>query len=188
MRHRTVEGVGINDADYPVDKGKCPYYQVWLSMLQRCYSERCQKKWPNYIGCSVASEWHLFSSFKTWMKTQNWEGKVLDKDIKVPGNKVYGPNNCLFVTQTINTLLNTQINQRGSLPIGVVRHNDKFKVTLKKNKKTVHGGVFNTVQEAAEAYRQLKADWIRKHADQESCPATRKALFNAAERYRSVKS
>lgn len=29
MRHKTVEGVGINDADYSVVKEGCPYYRVW---------------------------------------------------------------------------------------------------------------------------------------------------------------
>ena len=116
MRHRTVEGIGINDADYHVVLEKCPYYQVWISMIQRCYSPRSLSLYPGYVGCSVTHEWHTFSIFKSWMESQDWQNKVLDKDLRVKDNKVYGPTTCIFVSQKINSLLNTQKGKRGALP------------------------------------------------------------------------
>jgi len=54
-----VHGIGINDANYQVcpRKGKeravCPFYSAWKGMLRRCYSPAEQKRYPNYIGCTV---------------------------------------------------------------------------------------------------------------------------------------
>src|SRR5690554_513591 len=106
MKNRKlVHGVGVNDADYVIQKweefgyvdGKrkrklvwrCPYYGVWVRMLERCYSAKTQDRRPTYKGCSVSEEWLTFSTFKDWMKTQKWEGLQLDKDLLFEGNKVY---------------------------------------------------------------------------------------------------
>lgn len=187
MRHPSVEGVGINDADYPVGRGKCPYYTVWISMIQRCYSARVQMKCPTYVGCTVAPVWHTFSKFKCWMEQQDWKGKELDKDLIIPGNKEYGPNACLFVTANINSLLNIQPKLRGDLPIGVGRHGARFKASVRKNMKHTHIGVFDTVEEAAYAYREAKAAWIEHHASIETCLITKTVLLNASQRYKEEK-
>jgi len=72
-KNKLVCGVGINDADYevqPIINGKrvmCPFYAKWVGMLERCYSEKFQNKWPTYIGCYVILDWIYFSNFKYWM-------------------------------------------------------------------------------------------------------------------------
>lgn len=180
--NKLVAGVGVTDVDYSPVATKCPYYVVWQAMLMRCYSPRMLKKNPTYLGCSVDPAWHSFSTFKSWMMLQDWKNKELDKDLLVHGNKVYGPNTCLFVSSAINCLFNK--GKRGDLPTGVVRHNNKFKVTFKKNRKTVHHGVFDTVELAAEAYKNAKADWITEIALKETCVATKQALINVADRHR----
>ena len=122
---RLVYGLGINDADYsvrlqeevPMVEGKkrqritwrCPYYSRWASMFMRCYSIAYQDKYPTYRGCSVSDEWLLFSNFKKWMEQQDWEGKQLDKDLLVEGNKVYSPDTCVFVEERINYFILTGI-------------------------------------------------------------------------------
>ena len=163
---------------------KCPYYRVWQSMLRRCYNARALQINPTYIGCSVVPEWHRFSTFRSWMENQDWKEKSLDKDLLVPGNKVYGPSLCLFVSQQINTLISPQKKLRGSLPIGVVKHGDKFKVTFKKLKITKHIGVYNSVEEAAAAYLSAKTDWVIHIANQEQCAVTRNALIKVAQEYK----
>jgi hypothetical protein len=179
MRHQKVEGIGINDATYKVGT-TCPFYRAWHSMLKRCYNPKMLAKNPTYAGCSVDPSWHLFSTFKEWMMNQDWVGKQLDKDLLVPGNKVYGPNTCLFVSHQVNGLLNTQPKLRGYLPIGVIKHGKKFKVNFKKNKKTVHIGVFDSIEEATHAYVLNKAAWIDQVASSEPCITTKRVLLNAA--------
>lgn len=102
---KLIYGVGINDAGYAVMKreeagyvdGKrkrklvwaCPYFRAWSSMLSRCYSTKWHERYPTYKGCTVSKEWHTFSNFRAWMVTQDWEGKSLDKDLLIEGNKIY---------------------------------------------------------------------------------------------------
>lgn len=122
MSKRLVCGVGINDADYVVkpSNGKsCPFYIRWVSMIKRCYRHAYQQANPSYIGCKVVEEWKIFSNFKAWMEKQDWQGKHLDKDILIPGNKVYGPNTCVFVDRNTNIFVTEAGAIRGEWPIGV---------------------------------------------------------------------
>lgn len=121
-KNKLVYGVGVNDADYVVQKferigyeaGKiklnlvwvCPYYSIWMAMLKRCYSAKYQESRPTYTGCTVATEWLTFSNFKSWMEKQDWQNKHLDKDLLFEGNKVYNSDTCMFVTQLVNSFIN----------------------------------------------------------------------------------
>lgn len=78
-------------------------YDRWLGMLQRCYCSKYLKTRPNYKGCSVAEEWHNFQNFAEWFEEHYIEGYDLDKDIKIEGNKIYGPDTCMFVTPQENS-------------------------------------------------------------------------------------
>jgi hypothetical protein len=122
---KPVFGVGINDADYVVQSYAkrvfilCPFYKKWISMLQRCYSERFQKNQPNYNGCTVCDEWLTFSKFKVWMEKQDWKGKQLDKDLLFVGNKIYSPETCALVTSKTNQFVKDSKANRGEFMIGV---------------------------------------------------------------------
>lgn len=113
-----IYGVGVNDADYVVQKYEevgtpskrsrklvwiCPFYQKWTSMLCRCYSDKFKQKNKSYDGCKVSDEWLTFSNFKNWMEKQDWEGKELDKDLLGNG-KIYSPQTCLFISKSANIL------------------------------------------------------------------------------------
>ena len=39
------------------------------------------------------------------MEQQDYIGKVLDKDLKVTGNKIYSPETCLFISPKVNGYL-----------------------------------------------------------------------------------
>lgn len=123
-----VYGVGIVDIDYVVQRtvgGKrvsCNFYSVWKSMITRCYSENYKNRFPSYRGCTVCEEWLLFSNFKVWMEKQDWEGKHLDKDILVKGNKTYSPDFCVFVPESLNMFLLDRSRRRGKYPLGVSWH------------------------------------------------------------------
>ena len=125
---KLVYGVGINDADYATqikktigyENGKqkqkliwsCHFYEKWKSMLERCYSERFKIKFPTYKDCTVCEEWLTFSNFKSWMEEQDWQGKELDKDLLVVGNKIYSPQTCCFLTKMINTFIMDRENSK----------------------------------------------------------------------------
>ena len=141
---------------------RCPFYKKWYDILTRCYSKiRLQKK-PQYRGCSVCEEWKTFSNFMAWMKTQSWEGKCLDKDILIPGNKVYSPENCVFVSDSLNKLLPNCFSKRGKYPVGVSFRKDtsKFQAKITKFGKYTNIGHFKTPEEAHEAYKKERSKYI----------------------------
>lgn len=160
MGKSSIHGVGINDADYLIRKivnGKstiCPIYQIWANMITRCYSDKYQSRQPTYIGCTVCEEWLLFSNFRLWMVSQDYEGKALDKDIIVFGNKIYSPETCCFVPQELNSLLCDSAAIRGKFKQGVTWHKagNKFQAQIKVNGKRKHLGLFISEESASDKY------------------------------------
>ena len=197
-----VCGVGINDADYavsPTIDGKqvhCHIYETWKSMLQRCHSKKVLARYPTYIGCSVATEWHSFMTFRNWMSEQQWRNKALDKDIIKPNNKVYGPDTCMFVTTSINNLLTDSKAIRSRWPQGVGYEKNgckKYCAFIKIKTKKTHLGVYDTPEEAHAAYCLAKADYIESlfpeltGEDPRLIPALQRHADNFRQKSRSVK-
>ena len=186
-KRKLVYGVGINDADYitqPLINGKqvrCHFYEVWKDMLNRCYSEKLQAKYPTYIGCSVCDEWLTFSNFKRWMEARDYAGKQLDKDILVTGNKVYSPDTCVFVSGAVNKLLNDSGAARGKHKQGVYwdKSNNKFKSQVWLYSRRKNLGRYGTEQEACAAYVKAKSAHIREVADTQE-PKVKSALYRHA--------
>ena len=97
----TVYGVGfIGEGGITNKKVR----SLWSGMLQRCYSAKCQQRHPTYRGCTVAAEWHNFRNFEQWFDDNYKPGLHLDKDIRIPGNKVYSPKTCSFVSRAENNI------------------------------------------------------------------------------------
>lgn len=197
---KLVHGVGINDADYVVQKketvdyvnGKpkqkqiwrCPCYRTWASMLERCYSAKFQERWPTYKGCSVSEDWLTFSVFKRWMAKQDWEGKQLDKDLLFEGNKVYGPDTCVFVSPMVNNFTTDSGAARGKWLIGVNWHKGENKFQSRCSnpftKKRDNLGYFESEQQAHEAWRKRKLELAYELAAIQTDPRVAKSLI---ERY-----
>ncbi|WP_423186812.1 hypothetical protein ACO1PK_00935 [Alishewanella sp. d11] len=167
---KLVYGIGINDSDYKVSTynridGKlkktwsCPYYDRWLNMLRRCYSEKYLSTRQNYLSCSVCKEWLVFSNFKAWMETQDWQGKDLDKDY-LSASKEYSPENCVFISPLINTFIIDSGSSRGKSPIGVSFSKSHGKFHARCNNpftgKTENLGYYSDASLASEAWRSRK--------------------------------
>lgn len=158
-----IYGVGINDADYvvrPIINGKevrCPFYQTWNNMLQRCYYEPYLQRHPTYKDCKVCDQWKHFSDFKFWMETQDWKGNQLDKDF-LGGGKLYSPETCCFAEQWLNKLFADRTNDRGKWPLGVYWHkrDQKFIARLRTGNGVKNLGYFDDPEEAHRAYRTAK--------------------------------
>lgn len=195
---KLVCGVGVNDADYAVQKfeylgranGKikqkliwvCPFYRAWGSMLNRCYSAKYQERYPTYKGCSVSDEWLTFSVFKRWMEAQDFEGMQLDKDLLFEGNKVYSPETCVFVTGEVNGFTNDVGNGRGEWLIGVYWHkaSEKFRAKCRNpfTKTQEYLGCFDCEQEAHQAWLKRKLELAHELAAIQTDPRVAKALID----------
>jgi len=141
-------------------------YRLWFRIHQRCNSNDFHIKHPTYKDCKVCEEWHNFQNFAEWCQTQpnfRMDGFELDKDLKLFGNKIYGPEYCSFVPQEINCLLNDSKAMRGLCPQGVCyrKSRKKFRVRLSINNKSKELGSYNTPEEAFKVYKNEKETHIK---------------------------
>ena len=169
----SVFGVGILGTKYPskVNGVITKEYELWTSMLRRCYSDTYKKKKPTYEDCEVSDNFKSYEYFYDWCNSQigfGNEGWHLDKDLLIKGNKVYSENACVFLPQEINSVLTKCTASRGEYLIGVYWHKrDKaFASQVNKNKgKSEHLGYFKTEIEAFNAYKQAKEAFIKEQAN-----------------------
>lgn len=86
-------------------------YGLWFQMLRRCYdtTQHERSKGKSYADCEVCDRWKSLSCFAKDIKKlegyYEWltkKGYCLDKDTKVPGNKVYSKSTCRFIPYTEN--------------------------------------------------------------------------------------
>ena len=169
----SVFGVGISGTKYPITiSGRnTKEYDLWYSMLRRCYSDNSKKKHPTYIGCEVSDNFKSYEYFYEWCQKQiGFDNEIwhLDKDLLVKGNKVYSEDSCVFLPQEINKVLVKRESMRGKYLIGVCwsKTNKAFKAMVNKNKGTQeHLGVFKTELEAFNAYKQAKESYLKELAN-----------------------
>lgn len=178
MKRKTklVFGVAVNDADFPVKpkvNGKQvtePSYMRWMSMLARCYATYRHTVHKTYAACSVSPEWLYYSNFHKWYETQYKEpGWEIDKDLLYPGNKVYGPEKCIFVPKSVNQFTNGNLGKGGGEMIGAFLNKKSGKYTASCSNpftgKLEHLGQFATEIEAHLAWKSRKRELACQIAD-----------------------
>lgn len=202
---KRVAGVGIKDTWEETSKSEvvisedglkrvkrtiwtCPYYTTWLHLLKRCYNEKALKRRPSYAECYVCDDWLMFSNFKSWMQTQDWEDKQLDKDLLFRGNKVYGPDTCVFVTLEVNNFIlegNEQKKRAQVLPMGVTKIKGSGKFLAQINIKGVKTriGLFVNPIEAHEAWLKVKLELAIDLASRQTDKRVSNALLNRYTNY-----
>ena len=169
----SVFGVGITGTKYSITISgvKTREYNLWQSMLRRCYSDCSKKQRPTYKDCEVSENFKYYEYFYEWCHKQigfDNEGWHLDKDLLVKGNKVYGESACVFIPQEINSLLIKCTASRGENLIGVYWHKKgkAFVAMVNKNKgRSEYLGLFTTEIEAFNAYKQAKESFIKEQAN-----------------------
>lgn len=169
-----VSGIGICDKGrYPGKVGRITTkeYELWSGLLQRCVvGGPIQSKYPSYIGCTVHPNFIRFQDFAEWCQHQigfrndKW---ALDKDILLPGNKVYGPDTCCFVPRQLNNLLTHKRTEQGQYPTGVSFHkpNGNYLAQGSVDGRRKHLGCFDTPEAAETAYKTAKTNEIRRQAE-----------------------
>lgn len=196
MKNHLLFGVGVNDS---VDKlsghitldGKCvpvwrcPAYAKWVFMLERCYSEKYLAEKPSYRGCFVCPEWLFFSEFKAWFMSQQYEGKHLDKDLLVLGNKEYSPERCLLVSAGVNSFMTEVKSNIGDYPTGVCLKKATGKYTTYVNNPLtgmkLQIGTYSTPEEARLNYLRVKLEIARELSYQQENPVIAEALIRRYE-------
>lgn len=159
----------IHKKSYATPNGQVPTREggLWASMRSRCIVGGVyQAKRPSYIGCRISEEFQDFQYFANWCHAQigfdqvdpngtHWQ---LDKDILGKG-KLYSPQTCVFVPSSINGFLLVKRKNKDNLPIGVQAYKKGFKARCKKGNAQTHLGVFKTIEEAFNAYKNYKEQY-----------------------------
>lgn len=105
----TVCGVGKFE-NFPivgiVDRVQLANSATWRTMLSRCYSVK-NRAYPLYggRGVTVCDDWLEFQKFAKWYETNYVPGWKIDKDLIIPGNKVYSPDGCCLLPEKIHQFI-----------------------------------------------------------------------------------
>ena len=186
----SVYGVGVLGTKYPITINGVltKEYELWQSMLVRCYSATFKKKQPTYEGCEASENFKSYEYFYEWCRKQigfGVKGFDLDKDLLVKGNKVYSEHSCIFIPQAVNSLLVKRKASRGEHLIGVSWSNTSksFIARVAKNKgKQEYLGSFKTEIEAFNAYKTAKEAFVKEQANKWKSQIDERA-YNALMKY-----
>ena len=171
MVRKPIFGVGINDVydDDSFGTVMPKYYNIWALLFERCYSPKFHQIYPTYINCSVSKEWIYLSNFREWFNENYIEGYQLDKDLLFPGNKVYGPDTCVFIPGNINSLFIFSNSKRGKYLLGVYfsKTNNKFRAQCFNGKGKRTTKTFKDQTEAHFWYLEQKINVINQYLEED---------------------
>ena len=171
---RTVEetgyfGVGVHKST------EIRKYDSWHNMIIRCYNKKVKEKYPTYENCYSVDSWHCYQTYADFYESCPYrkDGWNLDKDLLVPGNKVYSPETCVYLPPSINNKLfycSTR-NQFGLRGVWYDEECSKWRAIVAPSidKRTIIG-YFDSKEEAnaaalsaeGEFYYRLAEDWEGK--------------------------
>lgn len=88
-------------------KSKTRLYHIWSSMRERCNNPK-QKYYEYYggKGIKVCDEWQNYSVFEQWAFSNGYSPTARRYECtidRINVNKGYSPDNCRFVSQTIQS-------------------------------------------------------------------------------------
>lgn len=158
-------GVGPH---YPRECNKS--YSVWHSMMRRCYSPQLDCHKINYADVEVSPEWFNYQVFADWYeeKIKIYKGSdiqtELDKDLLVPGNRIYSASTCCIVPAEVNKIIKKFIKTNENTPLGVRKNGNGYAARMSVNGRFKCFGTYSTVAEAQHAYWRNKFRVIQETA------------------------
>lgn len=160
----TVCGVGI--LGYTGARANFNMYKRWCDMIYRCYDPN-NKNYSSYgtKGVYVCDRWLRFDYYlEDVVKLPGYNDMInnpdidynLDKDILQQGCecKVYGPDTCIWVPDTINSIQKAIDNKSNCNRkyYGVQLVSGNYRVSISDNGKSIYFGTYTNEIAAANAY------------------------------------
>lgn len=174
--HTTAIRMGIAVCDkgpFPTRMNGKPTrpYSTWGNVMERCYSSRYKAIKPSYADVVADPRFHHFQEFAEWAVRQAGHdifGWHLDKDIMVKGNRIYGPDTCVYVPWEINTIFSKVYKKKANnLPRGVfLDESGRYGTSLSIRGRPVHAGMHDTPEQAFMAYRAVKEARLKELANE----------------------
>lgn len=155
---RSVYGIGYNGIGPYNTSHHMKAYNRWTGILLRVYASQNLTVRENYKDCSVISEWHNFQNFAEWFYNQPFHSELnyeVDKDLKILGNKVYGPNTCLLIPKKLNCLIGVS-SRYNRIANGVSKRYESSRYLVRLQVSGIRKiiGLFTTLEEASLAYTE----------------------------------
>lgn len=166
----SIYGIGIVGNKYQTHNNQtgAKEYQLWCSVLERCFDKDFKRKHSTYQDATCCDEWLYYENFYKWLHSQEnfdkwYKGDrwAIDKDILIKNNKIYSPETCCLVPQSVNQLFVRHISKRGNLPIGVSYNSGKYASKSSRNSL----GRYDNIISAFEVYKRHKENLIKEVAE-----------------------
>lgn len=136
------------------------------NMIQRCENKKTKYyRYYGLAGIKVCDEWrHNRDAFYTWaIKNGYNDSLTIDR---INGSKGYSPDNCRWVTQSIqsqNTRYLSVRNKTGYRGVSFDIVRNKYASNIRVNNKQIHLGYYTTAVQASEAYIRYVYDHKTQH-------------------------
>lgn len=152
---KLIQGLGIKDVeDCSIREDR--WMRDWCRMLQSC----------NTLKYKVCLDWTRASNFKEWYDANNKNhiedvlgiDYILDCNILKPNSKMYSPETCAYIPESLHTLFKDFNRFEGQYKGGssFVADKNKYAVNIRIGGKHKHLGFFDTEEEAQNKYRAEK--------------------------------
>ena len=165
---RTVFGigyVGVGKHKTKIGSKHPPEYCSWQDIIERCHVKERKALHPAYYGISECCQtWLDYQVFADWYNEHQYninERIHVDKDLKFPGNKIYSPQHCILLPQSLNAMVINVPNKRG-LPNGIFYSKGLY-IAKYNNEKL---GRFDNLYEAFDVRAKAKEDAIKQKANE----------------------
>lgn len=142
-------------------ESKTTLYRRYIDMKARCLNpQSCNYKYYGARGIKICTEWlgkDGFKNFKEWALKNGFK-KSLSID-RIDNNGDYCPENCRWVTQSIQNMTMRHKNTSGY--VGICRHSsaDRWYGRVKVNGKCFYTGMSENITEAA----KMRNEYILSH-------------------------
>lgn len=141
-------------------------YTRWNDMKKRCRKGMEPNwKWLTYADTEMSTEFQDYQKFVPWHMAQigyGFDKYHIDKDLILPGNRVYGPDTCVLLPAALNQFICVKRNFGAALPTGVYMLRGRFCGSMNVDGKTIYLGLFPSAESAHEAYVERKDLEARK--------------------------
>ena len=139
-------------------------YQLWSSMLNRCYNPYMLNEKTAYIDCHVDEFFHSYTNFYDWCQDQvgfDFQHYHIDKDLLSNNGKIYSPETCLFLPRQINIAIKPHAEgvDAPSAPKTKIFH-----ITITRHGITKSLGWFKTRKGSYAAYILAKKEYLKELA------------------------
>lgn len=167
-------------------------FSIWAAMHER--AGNYDGIHPSYEDVTISEEWWCFQNFLLWYLEHKYEtGKdflCLDKDLLIPGNRVYGPDTCCLIPNSINEIFRNYENYKhDDLPVGVSRRSDAKSIRYRGRTKSVdeYGNIiytnktFDNILDAFIFYKKHKEKYIKFLAEKYKKVLDKRVYYNLIE-------